>query len=89
MFSQCLNPLFRTFFMMMLLLKWKAKKACIGKPIGRERERERKREKGKRRFCDQCCIVDGKEKSTEQYQESFSSDSQKILLLWTKSPKTS
>ena len=38
---------------------------------------ERKRRK--RRFCDQCCTVDVKEKSTEQYEESFSSDSQKIL----------
>ena len=27
----------------------------------------RQRERGKRRFCDQCCRVDVKEKSTEQY----------------------
>ena len=33
---------------------------AIGKPIARQRE------KGKRRFCDQCCRVDVKEKSTEQ-----------------------
>ena len=33
----------------------------------KRKEREREREKGKRRFCDQCCIVDVKEKSTEQY----------------------
>ena len=52
--------------MMILLFKWKAKKACIGKPIVRER-REREKKKGKRRFCNQCCIVDVKEKSTEQH----------------------
>ena len=34
--------------------------------VARQREREKK-EKRKRRFCDQCCRVDGKEKSTEQY----------------------
>ena len=36
---------------------------------GREREKEREgeRERGKRRFCDQCCKVDVKDKSTEQY----------------------
>ena len=45
---------------MMLLFKWKTKKACIGKPIARQRERER--EKEKRRYCDQCCRVDVKEK---------------------------
>ena len=47
----------------------KSKKACLGKPLPvRERERERERkESGKRRFCDQCCRVDVKEKSTEQY----------------------
>ena len=33
-FSQCLNPLFRTFLMV------KAKTACTGKPIARQRERE-------------------------------------------------
>ena len=41
---------------------------------------ERERERRKRRFCDQCCRVDVKEKSTEQYQESFSSDSQRIKI---------
>ena len=39
-FSQGLNPLFRTFLMMILLFKWKAKEACIGKRIAGERERE-------------------------------------------------
>ena len=29
--------------------------------------------------CDQCCRVAVKEKSTEQYEESFSPDSQKTL----------
>ena len=36
----------------------------------REREREKKRERERereRRFCDQCCKVDLKEESTEQY----------------------
>ena len=58
----------RTFLMV------KAKTACIGKPL-----LDRERERGKGRFCDQCCRVDVKEKSTEQYWESFSSDSQRIL----------
>ena len=38
-----------------------------------------KTERRKRKFCAQCCRVDVKEKSTEQHQESFSSDSQRIL----------
>ena len=37
------------------------------------------RKRVKRRFCDQCCRVDVKEQSTEQYWESFSPDSQRIL----------
>ena len=41
-----------------------------------------------RRFCDQCCRVDVKEKSTEQSWESFSSDSQRILFWRTSSPRT-
>ena len=39
----------------------------------------RQRERGKRRFCDPCCRVGVKEKSTEQHYESFSSDSQRTL----------
>ena len=39
----------------------------------------RQREIRKRRFCDHCCRVDVKEKSTEQYWESLSSDSQRIM----------
>ena len=73
-FSQCLNPLFRTFLIMILLFKKKAKKASAAKPM-LDREKERKERGG---FFYQCCIVDVKEKSTEQYEESFSSDSQKI-----------
>ena len=42
-FSHSLNPLFRTFLMMILLFNLKAKKACIGKPIARQRERKRER----------------------------------------------
>ena len=41
-FPQFLNPQLRTFLMMILLFKWKAKKACIGKPIARQRERKEK-----------------------------------------------
>ena len=44
-------------------------------------------ERGKRKFCDQCCRVDVLDKSTEQYQESFSSDSWRILFWWTRSPR--
>ena len=40
------------------------------------------REKGNRRMCGQCCRVDVKEKSTEQYQKSFSSGSQRIMFWW-------
>ena len=32
-----------------------------------DREREKERKEGKRMFCDQCCVVDVKEQSTEQY----------------------
>ena len=41
--------------------------------------REKQKERGKMRFCDQCCRIDVKEKSTEQCSELFSSDSLKIL----------
>ena len=58
-FPQCLKPLFRTFLMVILLFREKAKKA------GNRCKTERKR--GKRRFCDQCCTVGVREKSTEQY----------------------
>ena len=75
---------------MILLFRWKAKHA-IGKPL---LDREREREKGKRRFCDQCCRIDVKEKSTEQnksdsrqtHTKSYSEESQKILL-WRVSQK--
>ena len=71
---------------MFLLVKWKAKKACIGKPIARQRKKERKEG---RKFCNQCCIVDVKEKSTEQCVRSYSLRTQKILLWWMRSPRTS
>ena len=40
-FPQCLKPLFRTFLMVILLFREKAKKACLGKPL-QDREKERK-----------------------------------------------
>ena len=49
--------------------------------------RRREREKRKRRFCDQCCRVNVKDKSTEQCLESLSSDSQRLLFWWTRSPR--
>ena len=52
---------FRTFLMVNFLFREKAKAASTGKPL-LDRDRG-----GKRRFCDQCCRVDVKEKSTEQY----------------------
>ena len=67
-FPYCLKPLIRTFLMVSLFFREKSKKACLRKRLPvRERERARERESGKRRFCDQCCRVDVKEKSTEQY----------------------
>ena len=58
---------------MVLLLKEKAEKACLGKPL-QDSERE------ERRFCDKRCRVDVEEKATEQYQGSFSSDSENSVL---------
>ena len=52
-----------------------------------ETERETETETERERFCDQYCVVDVKEKSTEQYFESFSSDSQRILFWWVRSPR--
>ena len=57
----CLNPLLRTFLMIILPFKKENKESMHRKPIARQREKE------KRRFCDQCCRVDVKEKLTEQY----------------------
>ena len=45
-------------------LQRESKASMPRKPL---QDRERERERGKRRFCDQCCRVDVKEKSTEQY----------------------
>ena len=68
----------------MILFLWKkAKKACNRETVARQRERKRR----KRRFCDQCCRVDVKVKSTEQYEESFSEESQRILFWWSRSPR--
>ena len=40
-FPQCLKPLFRTFLMVSLVFRERAKTACLGKPLqGRERERK-------------------------------------------------
>ena len=39
-FTQCLDPLFCTFLMMILLFRWKAKKACNGEIVARQREIE-------------------------------------------------
>ena len=60
-FSQCLNPLFCTFLMMILLFKLKVKKACNRETVARQRERR------KRMFCDLSCRVDVKERSTERF----------------------
>ena len=53
----------------------KQRKHAIGKPL---LDRERERERGKRRFFDQWCRVDVKERSTERYQ-CESEGSQKIM----------
>ena len=45
-FLQSLKPLFRTFLMVILLFKQKTKKACIGKPIARQKEREQEESGG-------------------------------------------
>ena len=50
-FPQCQKPLFRSFLMM------KSKDSMHRETVARHRERERKR-----KFCDQCCRVDVKEK---------------------------
>ena len=59
-FSQCLNPLFWTFLILILLFR-KQRKHAIWKPL-----LDRERAKGKRRFCDQCCRIDVKERLTER-----------------------
>ena len=60
-FSQCSNPLFRKFLMIYCALHSfrKQRKHASG-----NRSPDTEREK---MFCNQCCIVDVKEKSTEQY----------------------
>ena len=85
-FPQCLNPLFCTFLIVDFALETESKEGLL------DRERERK---GKRRFCDQCCIVDAKERSRngisvslKSHRKSCSEESQKILFWWTRSPRT-
>ena len=64
-----LNPLFCTFLIGDFALQRESKESTPRETVARQRKR------GKRRFCDQRCRVGVKEKSTEQYQESFSSNS--------------
>ena len=73
-FTQCLNSLFCTFLIGDFVPQRESKESMQS---GNREKAERKRRK--RRFFDQCCRVDVKEKSTEQYQELFASDSQRIL----------
>ena len=40
--TQCLKPVFLTFLMMILLLRWKAKKACKQETVARQGERKGK-----------------------------------------------
>ena len=77
-----LNPLFCTFLIGDFALQRESKESMPRETVARQRKR------GKRRFCDQRCRVGVKEMSTEQYQESFSSDSKRILFWWTRSPRT-
>ena len=53
-------------------LQREIQESVLRETVARQREREK-------RFRDQCCRDDVKEKSTEQYKESFSSDSQRLL----------
>ena len=62
-FTQCKKPLFRTFLMVGFLSRERAKTAYIWKPLP-----DSERDRGMIRFCDQCCRVDVKKKSTEQCQ---------------------
>ena len=73
-FTQCLNPLFCTFLVGDFVPQRESKESMHS---GNRYKTERDDREG---FCDQCCRVDVKGKSTEQYWESFSTDSQRILL---------
>ena len=70
-FPQCLKPLFRKFLMVILFLREKAKKACLGKSL---QDRERR----KRRFCDQRWRADVKEKC-----EGYVSSANQTTQRWT------
>ena len=74
-FPQCLNPLFRSVLMMILLFRWKAKKACSRETVAGQREIEEWEGS-----AISAAESTSKERLTEQYWESFSSDSPKILL---------
>ena len=74
-FPQCLNPLFRSVLIMILLFRWKAKKACSRETVAGQREIEEWEG-----FVISAAESTSKERLTEQYWESFSSDSPKILL---------
>ena len=56
-----LNPLFCTFLIGDFALQRESKESMLRETVARQKKR------GKRRFCDQRCRVDVKEKSTEQY----------------------
>ena len=71
-FAQCLKPVSHVSHGE-FLLRGESRQHASGNRCKTERQR------GKRRFCDQFCRVDVKEKSTEQYWESFSPDSQRVL----------
>ena len=66
-FPQCLKPMFRP-FLWFCSSEWKTRKHASQNRCKTERK------KRKRKFSDQCWKVGVEEKSTEQYQESFSSD---------------
>ena len=72
-FPQCLNPLFLCVFHDDFALRIESKESMQS---GNRCLTERKRRK--RRFCDQCCRIDVKERSTERYWRE-SEESQKIL----------
>ena len=74
-FPQCLNPLFRSVLLMILLFRWKARKACSRETVAGQREIEEWEG-----FVLSAAESTSKERLTEQYWESFSSDSPKILL---------
>ena len=59
--SQCLNHLFCTFLIGVIVPQRERKDSMLRESVARQRN------KRKRRFCDRCCRVDVSEKSTGQY----------------------